>query len=149
MKIMSQYECGLCSRFEILPSSHEHRQLNYRIQWHKSPGWPSSKTRVLDFQFPNDNLSLLENSVFSCQIQGVKYLLPSFSKKIFTKHVPDVIGFLNLFRRCNKATESITGDVEKQAFGHYVHSYFPHADSSTTSRLLNQVSLCLNMLCEN
>lgn len=104
-------------------------------------------TRALDFQFPNDNLDLLKNSNFWCEIEGLRYRLPQLVKDLFTKRVPNAAAFIKTFRHYNRNNaESITTDIAKEGFRLYVHSYFPCADSSTTRRLLDQVRLCLNIL---
>lgn len=118
----------------------------YRIQWKNGPGWPASNTRTVEFLFPNDKPSLVKDSIFWCEIEGVRYRVPQLAKHMFKRHVPNAAAFIDTFRRDNiNNAQTITGPVAKKAFRHYVLSYFPHADSTTTRRLLDQVSLCVNM----
>ncbi|MCJ1462718.1 hypothetical protein MMC07_001321 [Pseudocyphellaria aurata] len=111
-------------------------------QWQKSPCWNMSKTRALDFQFPNDNPSLLKNSKLWFEIKALKYRLPPLAKNLFTKPVPKIPAFVQNFRMYNiELVKFITTDVAREAFRLYIQSYFPHAHSSTMSRLLDEFDI--------
>lgn len=65
---------------------------------------------------------------------------------MFKKLVPNVAAFIDAFRRDNiKNAQTISLPVAKEAFRHYILSYFPNADFTTATRLLDQVSWCVDM----